>query len=595
MTKNIFRPIAIACALAIGDLSLIAASPAMLTRGLQPVKNTIQKAEAETYDYEILDIPVLCNAIWYGSQMNWDKNDHKTQAFQTILGTKALGGDGMPQNESTVYSFLTYQTTPVDEKEPMPATGHYTMGDKEGDMIIENSAMIYKRDGNGNYEWNRKVTDGHLDITTTEEDGYTYWNYDLVLVDEAGKKHHVTYKSRFVEYDDQSQPYDTDILLKDLNVKVNTVRATYKKINDSNAMHVRVVLTDQHWDEEYQEFDHNYPATELYTEMYLPYSPEGFVNGEYKVAEEYGPEYTIQPGEIVEMAGVRFARGSYAQFIGANSDIHWGVYKSGKLTIAGEGDERTITAEFLTEEDYTVKFTYKGALSIMSMPDSGLTEDKTLDLTDAKATFEYYGDYYSYGGASTWFVKFSPTGDHKDGFQTELSSKSKYFKNGILSGTYTASRSTSLWPGEYAKGRKTETLLTGTWYMGEFDEEGLPHLYAPATSGDLNITNHNDGTYTVEFNFSDGLNHTWKGTWTGTPICEQKVQDPDDSAVDTIGADSGLTVEGLDVVLAGEQELRVADAQGRTVFAGRTSRLTLPSAGFYILTVDGKAFKVMAR
>ena len=598
MKRNFLKTLAIACAVAVGTPVVMAETPAMLARGHQSVQQSAEgtESEAETYDYEYLNIPVLCASIWYGSLMNTNTEDHTTQGFQTILGTKALGSDGMPQNESTVYSFLTFQYASVDQKEPMPATGDYTMSNKEGDMVIENSAMIYQRDGNGNYEWERKVTDGHLKIFTTEADGYTYWNYDLVLVDELGKKHHVTYKSRFVEYDDQSQMYGTNRLTKNLDLKIKDMFAYYKGLDESGkTMKVNLFLSDLPKDDpEYGGFDmSDLPGTQFHTEMYVPFSADGVIaNGTYTVTPEYGADFTICPGEIVAFAGIEYAAGSYAEYIGKSQDVHWGVYESGTVTIAGEGKERTITAEFMTPEKYSVKFNYKGEIPTLDgMPDSGLTENKVLDLTDAKATFEYYADHYGYGGeASTWLIKILPTGDRKDGMQTELSTKARLIAKGILTGTYTASRSTNLWPGEYLKGRKTESLLVGTWYMGDFDEEGLPHTYAPSTGGDLKVTNHGDGKYTIEFEFSDGVNHIWKGAWSGTPEIIEKV-----SAVDDINADGNMTVQGRDIILPGEHDLCVADTQGRVLFRGMASGYTLPSAGLYIIVVDSKASKVIVK
>ena len=579
MTKNNFRSIVIACALAAGGLF----APAFPMHAVQ---------QAETaYDYETLDIPVLCGAIWYGCLMNTDKADHTTQAFQTILGTKALGSDGLPQNESIVYSFLTFQSSKVDDRNPMPAVGHYTMGDKEGDMIIENSAMIYKRDGNGNFEWERKVTDGHLDITATEEDGHTYWSYDLVLVDDKGKKHHVTYKSRFVEYDDQSQD-NSMYLSKNIDVKAGNVISNFQSVDDSgDTMHVKMYLTSVK-DEADQG---SRSGCEFYTELFMPYNQNGFSNGTYSVIEEYGPDFSVRPGEILNFAGMYYPVGSYVQYVDPNGGAHWGCYQSGTITISGEGSERTIVADFTTVEGFNVKFTYTGELILKNLPEPGLTADKTLDLQNAEATFEYYGDKYEYGGASTWFVTLKPTGDRKDGFQTELSTKTTHSKEGIPTGNFRMSTSTGLWPGEYAQGRKTETLLTGTWYLSDFDEDGIPHLYIPARGGDLSVVNNNDGTYTIDFVFDDGLNNTWSGKWTGKPTIDVKVEEGQYDAVEAIGMDNLLTIEGRDIILSGETILNVADTQGRVIFNGRTSRFTLPAAGLYILTVEGKAFKAIVK
>ena len=52
--------------------------------------------------------------------------------------------------------------------------------------------------------------------------------------------------------------------------------------------------------------------------------------------------------------------------------------------------------------------------------------------------------------------------------------------------------------------------------MGDFNENGNPTSYAPAVSGDLNITNNGDGTYHISFEFLDDKGNTWDGEWSGS-------------------------------------------------------------------------------
>ena len=52
-------------------------------------------------------------------------------------------------------------------------------------------------------------------------------------------------------------------------------------------------------------------------------------------------------------------------------------------------------------------------------------------------------------------------------------------------------------------------------FLGGFDAQGYVSEFAPAMDGDLEVTNHGDGTYTLKFSFLDDLGHTWDGEWTG--------------------------------------------------------------------------------
>ena len=73
--------------------------------------------------------------------------------------------------------------------------------------------------------------------------------------------------------------------------------------------------------------------------------------------------------------------------------------------------------------------------------------------------------------------------------------------------------------GEYLYGYLSSSL-NGTFYLSGFQEDGSVTEYAPAISGDLNIENHGDGTYTFSFEFLDDRGYTWDGEWTGTIVTE---------------------------------------------------------------------------
>lgn len=555
-------------------------------------------AENVTYDYEYLDMPVFCKGTWFGCRMN-NEGNHTSQAFYTVVGNKQLEGwneEPQLQNEGLAYEFMTWQNDPVNFRNPLPAEGTYTFGKDEtaGEKVLWQYSRIYKRDGNGNYEWKRSITDGTLTITVTTEDDEKYYNYDLTVTDEKNKTHHVTYKSRFVSYEDDSDG-PSDVLCKDIDVTAISERAYFKKTTAAgDAMHLRILFSDMPYDAEYDEWS-AYPGSIFYTELYAPMSAQGLANGEYIVTEESGAPFTVQAGEIAEMAGVRFARGSYNQYVDALSRIHWGVYESGKLVVSGEGAERRIEGTFTTPEGFNIHFVYNGELPILNMPESGLTADRVLDLTDADVTFEYHGDVNAHGDAANWKLIFTPvTGT--DGLQIELATGTKYYGQGILTGTYKASPSKEAWPGEYSKGKREDGAPNGTWYLGDIDEEGIPHLLAPAASGNLDVNNVGDGKYDLRFNFDDGLGHKWSGEWAGTPKCVKVGAGPDFPAgVDDVTIGNTISLEGRDIVLAATAEVTVADLTGRIIFRGVAERVTLPEAGLYIVTANTKTVKVIAQ
>lgn len=72
-------------------------------------------------------------------------------------------------------------------------------------------------------------------------------------------------------------------------------------------------------------------------------------------------------------------------------------------------------------------------------------------------------------------------------------------------------------PGEFIPGYQSQLgqgVLSGTRYVGAW-EAGFISRCAPAVGGELEITNHGDGTYTIKFAFLDDLGNTWDGEWTG--------------------------------------------------------------------------------
>ena len=82
--------------------------------------------------------------------------------------------------------------------------------------------------------------------------------------------------------------------------------------------------------------------------------------------------------------------------------------------------------------------------------------------------------------------------------------------------------------------------------MGDFNENGNPTSYAPAVSGDMNITNNGDGTYHIQFEFLDDKGNTWDGEWSGSfsemssapvPRHTNYVELPDNGTTGTANAD----------------------------------------------------------
>lgn len=142
---------------------------------------------------------------------------------------------------------------------------------------------------------------------------------------------------------------------------------------------------------------------------------------------------------------------------------------------------------------------------------STLTGDYTLDLVGATAVAVNYGDYYGTGGDNYYVEIMLTVGS--DGLLIDLVSDPGV--DGMASGTYKVSASGYPGIGEYIKGYMAGSSIGGTTFVGGFTADGYVTAYAPATSGDLVITDDGNGNYHISFSFVDDLGNVWDGEWSG--------------------------------------------------------------------------------
>ncbi len=500
----------------------------------------VMAQDTPAYDYDF-NASVLCGADWYGIRRS--EGSHSIHNYYIVLGDQALDEEGYPVAGSTVYALDLFGGAPADERNPQPPVGTYTFSSEIKDKALYHDIHVYQLDGNGNYELDRDFIDGRLELSTYEKDGNTYYKYEAFLTDELGKSHHVLYESRFIEYNDFSQ--GSSVLEKDVNFTCTSASGRYNSLADG-VMSVSLELSSLLIDDEGQYSYEVLPACTMHIELYMP-SGTSLANGTYTISDYAGDEFTLDSGELVSIAGVEYPVGSYVDYIFGNKSLAWGCVTSGTLTVSGEGDNKTISADFLTDYGFSVKFSYSGVLAIKGIPQTGLTENMVLDLTGASAQFECVGDVDRLNNCRNWYITILPADGYDHGFISYICSRGKTFFDGIVTETYTASPSRTPWKGEYSKGKKNDAgQLSGTWALTGFDENGQPQVNAPAVDGDLNITRHDDGkTYTIQFDLNDGIGHNFKGEWTGEPELVNSCGDVDEAGIDGVLQDSSLKVTGI--------------------------------------------------
>lgn len=258
------------------------------------------------------------------------------------------------------------------------------------------------------------------------------------------------------------------------------------------------------------------PGAMLYVEALFTLNEEGRLDiGDYNVALENAP-YTVFPGQVVDYAGVNVTMGTYLSLFDENGIRTEHLVSGGTMSIGGDVQSYDIECRFTTEDGLSVRCIWNGPLVVRDVPGpfSTLTDDYTLDLSNAVGSAKYFADLYGTGGAN-WFIELKPAdGVAGDAVNMDLVCEDLDFNSGITAGTYHASLDNTPAPGEYLTGSMSYSSLLGTVYMGDYID-GYPESYAPATSGDLEIIRNQDGGYTFNFIFQDDKGNVWDGTWTG--------------------------------------------------------------------------------
>lgn len=457
--------------------------------------NVIQNAGmAYDYVYEMTSF----SSMWYGDMygLNGENN------YYTWISDMPFTEEGYTQVGGNYYLFDIYGPFPDDETAPVIPAGTYTLGEygatAEWTFSPDYSkAVRYNEEG---LDYQAEFADGTLTVAY-DSDGNVVM--EAILTDTEGKMHHLTYTGVGLCVDDR--PVDPG-LGEDLEFTASLAAASYAAGDGAN-MEIVIQFTDMDVDGEGYIIP---PGTILAVDAIMPYDEDGnLATGTYTVSGD-GTSMTVYPGE--DFLGM-FTIGTYATNYVSDSEYYTTLVAAGTMEISGSAGNYTVSCNFVGSDGFSIKTTYTGAIEVQGMPGpiSTLTGDYTLDLEGATAVATTWGDYYGTGG-NNYTVQIMPT-TGPDGLLLDLVSDSSV--DGIASGTYTVSASGYPNVGEYLEGYMSGTNLGGTMYVGGFTEEGSVTAYAPATTGNLDITNNGDGTYNISFSFVDDLGYTWDGEWSG--------------------------------------------------------------------------------
>ena len=274
--------------------------------------------------------------------------------------------------------------------------------------------------------------------------------------------------------------------------------------------------------------DYMNPFTSLYLEFVAPYDNYKLLPGTYTVSNSQAA-YTILPGSVDPSTLSLLP--TYAFYThGMNTAV--ALISEGTVVVEENADGTyTLDCELFTEQGFAVTSHYEGELEIPNSPGSGfstLDGDYTVDMTDINPFCIYWGDSYENGGGYYVLELTGPFEQNPDTYMADGTGEAVYFEfvseapedpsKAIPTGVYTvAADKDAPNPGEFIPGYQSQLgqgVLSGTRYVGAW-EAGFISRCAPAVGGELEITNHGDGTYTIKFAFLDDLGNTWDGEWTG--------------------------------------------------------------------------------
>lgn len=264
---------------------------------------------------------------------------------------------------------------------------------------------------------------------------------------------------------------------------------------------------------------------ELYTEHQGYYPNEGNLKmpaGIYTMTDGYVPVAVgVGTGNLWDSGYGSFPYGSYVRHLDETAGrVFYGFLgEIGRVTVdAAEDGTYTITADLTTREGVSVKGSYTGKIEIINeaqeperQTQSRIYEDKVLDLsntTSADVTFEGTSK-----NSSTHFYNiFAQDPVSRQGFQLELLAPAGEI--GEIAGTYKPSEvliPLKMTPYTYIPGDiqlvSGGAAMIGTWGYYETNSAGKAVAFAPALTGDIVITQHEDEVgamiYTIDYVLTD--------------------------------------------------------------------------------------------
>lgn len=462
-------------------------------------------SEPVEYDYE-LDAAIF-TGYYYGNAFG---NDGEHNYWITFSDTEMIDLEMQPGG--IYYSFDIFAPAPENADNPSLPMGTYTMGQpgetKEMTFTPDYSIIKKLNAAGDNYDYSFTMADGTL---TFSQEGSDYV-CEGIITDNEGNTHHVKYTGQLSYINDPQTVPEYKTIDEDITLTAKNAFVMVNFNTDDGNIIVDFRLTDMEGDY----FDMVPPGTMFQAEAIMP--------DNLTIYPTTGT-YTIEEGEHLNsmtpgwMRDYQYPQGCYVKrFESADDEPGFAFGTKGTMTISGEPGNYDVVYTFQTENRHTMTCTYSGPIIIDGISGimSTLTEDYTLDLSEAEGVdAKFMGDVFENGGGR-WFITIDHFAPNGDGIQIELVTNSTDFEDGIPTGTYTVGSYNNAEPGQFLTGYVDyDNYIYGTCFLGYDDYTELTR-YAMAINGEIEITNKGNNEYDISFSLLDKHEYTFDGSWSGT-------------------------------------------------------------------------------
>lgn len=461
------------------------------------------------------DSDIVCSsfaATYYGDA-------YETYTHFMIMSDKEVANDGSFDPQGTYY--VLYLTRILDETATAAFTnGEYTVDPENSysdwTICTEHSYVVSKSS-------KLRLAGGSMTISGNGIDDSTF---ELLLTLDDGSVHHAVYTG--AQY---GEDHSIDWVTEDVEMTAGSVIASFIEGEgdpDYKNNNINITL--------YSGLDENgwveVPGYALILVGNVQFDDTGYIiPGTYPISHDDMVKNGFQAGKCTSFMNSPFPSGTNIRYFYVDNQQQMvGLVVDGEVIISGDRNEYTVECNLVTREGVNIHAVWVGELEVEGAPGKDefskyyLTDDYELSFpakTDNFFRVSSFKNTWQYDGAVAWSIRFFHYNENYayDGDQLELEFFcSSEYSDAPMEGTYkvgtTKGEIGTLTPGTFEPGETTNN----NWptYFRNMDN-GNTSYGAAAKGGEMTLTKNDDGTWTVQFDFTDQQENAkhFTGSWTG--------------------------------------------------------------------------------